>query len=74
MKHVDKAAEKIALLKTKLHEAESIDDLKTEGLYLRKEVFPLLDVIREDVDALELILPRDVYPLPAYLELLFLLD
>ena len=28
----------------------------------------------DSIDALELILPRDVYPYPAYLELLFLLD
>ena len=47
---------------------------KEEGLYLRKEVFPRLDIIREEIDALELILPRDVYPFPAYLELLFLLN
>ena len=74
MKHVDKAADQISILKTKLHHAESITDLRSEGLYLRSEVFPLLDIVREEIDALELILPRDVYPYPAYLELLFLLD
>ena len=74
MKHVDKAADVINTLNVKLHHAESIEDLRSEGLYLRSEVFPLLDVVREEIDALELILPRDVYPYPAYLELLFLLD
>ena len=74
MKHVDKAADVISTLNAKLHHAESIEDLRSEGLYLRSEVFPLLDVVREEIDALELILPRDVYPYPAYLELLFLLD
>lgn len=74
MKHVNKVDEAIDILKTKLHHAEDLADLRSEGHYLRLEVFPHLDIIREEIDALELILPRDVYPYPAYLELLFLLD
>ena len=74
MKHVNKVDEAIDILKAKLHHAEGLTDLRSEGHYLRLEVFPHLDIIREEIDALELILPRDVYPYPAYLELLFLLD
>ena len=61
-------------LKNNLDEVHYIESLKNKGLALRNEVFPLLDLIRGDVDKLELILPKQMYPFPSYLDLLFLLD
>ena len=64
----------LAKLKNNLDEVHYIESLKNKGLALRNEVFPLLDLIRGEVDKLELILPKQMYPFPSYLDLLFLLD
>ncbi|NTW91810.1 MAG: glutamine synthetase type III, partial [Erysipelotrichaceae bacterium] len=71
---IDSIDSKLTLLKDNLSKTHEIDSLKLEGLALRNTVFPLFDLIREDVDKLELVLPRQMYPFPSYLDLLFLLD
>ncbi|HET6785364.1 MAG TPA: glutamine synthetase III [Erysipelotrichaceae bacterium] len=71
---VDSIDAKLTKLKLNLDKTHHIESLKEEGLALRHDVFPLLDEIREDVDKLELVLPRNMYPFPSYLDLLFLLD
>jgi len=71
---IDSIDAKLTLLKDNLSKTHEIDSLKLEGLALRNTVFPLFDLIREDVDTLELVLPRQMYPFPSYLDLLFLLD
>jgi len=71
---IDSIDSKLSKLKTNLELASSIESLKDEGLALRHDVFPLFDDIREDVDRLELVLPRNLYPFPSYLDLLFLLS
>ena len=65
---------KLSNLKHALNETQQIESIKEEGLALRHIVFPLFECIREDVDRLELILPKSMYPFPSYLDLLFLLD
>lgn len=65
---------KLSNLKHALNETQQIESIKEEGLALRHIVFPLFDCIREDVDRLELLLPKSMYPFPSYLDLLFLLD
>ena len=72
--YIDSIDSKLTLLKDNLSKTHEIDSLKLEGLALRNTVFPLFDLIREDVDKLELVLPRQMYPFPSYLDLLFLLD
>ncbi len=37
----------------------------------RDDVFPVMQALRADVDALEMIVPRDMWPVPTYTELLF---
>jgi len=71
---IDSIDAKLTQLKDNLADTHHIDSLKEEGLTLRHKVFPLFDSIREDVDKLELVLPRQMYPFPSYLDLLFLLD
>ena len=71
---IDSIDAKLTELKNNLVETHHIESLKEEGLALRNKVFPLFDLIRDDVDKLELVLPRQMYPFPSYLDLLFLLD
>ena len=39
--------------------------------YYRKSVLPAMDALRKSADELELLVPRDIWPLPSYSELLF---
>ncbi len=39
--------------------------------YYRKSVLPAMEALRKAADELELLIPRDVWPLPSYSELLF---
>ena len=71
---IDSIDSKLSILKDNLSKTHDFDSLKLEGLALRNTVFPLFDLIREEVDKLELVLPRQMYPFPSYLDLLFLLD
>ncbi len=71
---IDSTDTKLTKLKSNLDKTHLIKSLREEGLALRYDVFPLFDEIREEVDKLELVLPRNLYPFPSYLDLLFLLD
>ncbi len=46
----------------------------TIAFYYHDEVIPLMEVIRKDVDELELITDRTYWPMPTYLELMFGVD
>jgi glutamine synthetase len=46
------------------------DTRERAGLYSQK-VHPYLDVIRDHIDRLELIVDNEIWPLPKYRELLF---
>ena len=46
----------------------------TIAFYYHDEIIPLMEVIRKDVDELELITDRTYWPMPTYLELMFGVD
>ena len=53
--------------------AEVIEDVEKRAFAFCDEVKPLFEKIRADVDALELMLPSDLWPVPKYREMLFLM-
>lgn len=48
----------------------SVDCIRKAETY-RDEVVPAMQALRADVDAMEMLLPRDKWPVPAYADLLF---
>ena len=54
-------------------EAEAIEDAEKRAFAYCEKVKPFFDKVRADVDALELLLPDDAWPLPKYREMLFLM-
>jgi glutamine synthetase len=58
---MDKAREK----------AESLEDISAEAKAYADDVFPYFGKIREAADALEMIIPDELWPLPKYREMLF---
>ncbi|RMG89567.1 MAG: glutamine synthetase type III [Chloroflexi bacterium] len=48
------------------------DDLEAEARYMRDTILPLMVSARAHADALELMVPDDLWPLPTYQEMLFI--
>lgn len=67
LESVDK---KIDELEESVSRAQALHGLK-QGKAFRYEVFPAMQAVRADVDALEVIVPRLVWPVPTYSDLLF---
>jgi len=58
-------------LESETNKAGSIGDVPKQAAVFRDKVVPALGRLRDDVDALESILPRDLWPVPTYSDLLF---
>ncbi|MDL2235784.1 glutamine synthetase III [Christensenellaceae bacterium OttesenSCG-928-L17] len=51
--------------------AEAVESLHARAQAYRQTVLPIMQSLREAADALELLLPQSVWPLPTYAQLLF---
>ena len=54
-----------------MNSVSSISDEYEKACYYDKTLIPLLNEIREIVDALELLIDKNVWTLPSYYDLLF---
>ena len=51
--------------------ARKISDTVKQAEAYRDKVFPTIQALRVDIDALELLVPADLWPVPTYVDLLF---
>jgi len=70
-KHLESAGKKVAKLEAETSKAQAIGDVPKQGAAYRDKVFPAITDLRGDIDALEAILPADLWPVPTYSDLLF---
>ncbi|MGV1099960.1 glutamine synthetase III family protein [Thiovibrio sp. JS02] len=70
-KLLESAARKLAKLEEETRKAQAIDKVDKQGAAYRDKVFTAMTDLRADIDALEAILPSDLWPVPTYSELLF---
>jgi len=63
--------ESIAEIEAKLKEAESIDNLSSKAKFFPDKLLGIMNDAREKIDALEEIVPDELWPLPKYSEMLF---
>lgn len=68
---LDSAHNKLADLETILKKAQGVHEAKAKAVAYRDKVFTAAVDLRSDIDALETLLPRDVWPVPSYAEMLF---
>ncbi len=47
------------------------DDVHSKSLHMRDNVIPAMNAVREAADALEVLVAKDLWPLPSYQEILF---
>jgi glutamine synthetase len=71
---VNAVDEKLEDLKEALAKVSAYDDTKKASLAQRTIISPKLDALRTEVDALESLLPTDVYPYPSYMDMWFRQD
>ncbi len=58
-------------LETAVAKAQAVKDTVKKSEMYRDQVFTAMSKLRADVDALEMLVPRDVWPVPTYTDLLF---
>ncbi|MBN2397122.1 MAG: glutamine synthetase type III, partial [Deltaproteobacteria bacterium] len=51
--------------------AQKIDDTVKQAEAYRDKVFPVMQALRGDIDALEMLVPAELWPVPTYADLLF---
>jgi len=62
---------KVAAVESETSRAKGIGEVPRQAAAFRDKVFPALQKLRADVDELEGIVPRDLWPVPTYSDMLF---
>lgn len=65
------AYKNLAKLETAVKKAQQIEDTVKKAESYRDNVFTAMQALRVDVDSLEMMIPRDMWPVPTYSDLLF---
>jgi glutamine synthetase len=60
-------------IKSALHKSETFDDLPKKAKFFADKIIKLLEEVRIPADELEKIVPDDLWPLPKYSEMLFIM-
>ena len=65
------AAKNVKKLETETAKAQNISGVEKQASAFRDKVFPTMQALRADIDALEGVTPADIWPVPVYSDLLF---
>jgi len=65
------AYKNLAKLEAATDRAQKTDDTVKKAEVCRDNVIPVMQALRGDIDALEMLVPADMWPVPTYAELLF---
>lgn len=70
-KHIDEASAALTALQDLVAGAGSVTDEKELAFYYKDQVKPAMQALRTPCDALELLVDREMWPMPTYAELMF---
>ncbi len=70
-RNINDAVRALDILKTRIDEAGSMENMKDKALFCRKRIVPAMDALRRPVDELELLVDSKLWPVPTYGELIF---
>ena len=65
------AYKNVTKLEAAVAKAQATGDAVKQAEAYRDKVFTVMQTLRIDIDAMEMIVPRDTWPVPTYTELLF---
>ncbi|GBR72283.1 glutamine synthetase type III [Candidatus Termititenax spirochaetophilus] len=69
--YLEAISKKTDKLEAAIAKAKVVADATDQAVISRDVVFPAIASLREDVDALEIISPADIWPVPTYADMLF---
>lgn len=69
--HVASSYKNLAKLESALAKTQTIESIVEKAEAYRDKVITAMGALRKDIDALEMIVPRDMWPVPSYTDLLF---
>jgi len=69
--HVEEIKDKVAAMLEERKKANRIENMEKKAMAYNEKVMPYVEIIREHVDKLELMVDDELWPLPKYRELLF---
>ncbi len=70
-KHLSSASKQLTILEEAIAKAQAIGDAEKAAAAYRDKVVPAQNSLREDIDALEVLVPEDFWPVPSYADMLF---
>lgn len=65
-KNIDNLYENINVLTKELEKVEKIEDFEEKAIYYKERIVYCMNKLRKDVDSLELIVPKNIWPMPTY--------
>ena len=68
---LESVQDKVSALEKNLEKAQGITDVSKQAKAYRDNVFTAMESLRKDIDSLETITPRELWPVPTYADLLF---
>ena len=68
---LESANEKLSMLEASIVKAHAVSDVAKRAHAFRDKVVPAMNDLRKDIDALETLLPAELWPVPTYAEMLF---
>ena len=68
---LESATKKVATLESATHAAHDVASTAKRAEAFRDKVFPAQTALREDIDALETMVPTRLWPVPSYADMLF---
>jgi len=69
--NLDAVDVKVDKLKAELANEDSYTDIFDQAMFVRDTIATLVESIRENIDALEEVTPKDIWPVPVYEDLLY---
>jgi glutamine synthetase len=70
-RHISAVKAKVKEMVEERKKANVVDEIRKKASLYSEKVYPYLDIIRDHIDRLELIVDNEIWPLPKYRELLF---
>jgi glutamine synthetase len=71
-RHISGVKAKVREMVEERKKANKVEDIRKKASLYSEKVYPYLDIIRDHIDRLELIVDNETWPLPKYRELLFI--
>jgi len=68
---LESAYAKLEELETAVLRSQSIADVKAQAFSYRDETLPAMTRLRDDIDALEVLMPKSRWPVPSYADMMF---